>query len=276
MARGKRMQIREQGGYGVRFSIHVACLVLVADLLCCRAELMVATCITTFVWVGATRDRIRRRIRRDPLADCRGSRRLCPMARHALGVAPPRAARARLGMRLGALHRREEARLVAAAHEYRTKAVRARRGLVRAQLLDDRVAPGGGVGVEVLIGERVGVKASADAQVGARDLAVGRAVLARDVPDQARAPAHGVHVPRAHGATRTKVVDGAAKVVDARVLGPGHHASSGTSRGSSSRGRHGVWLGRTPRAAICRRFGESDAKQFCRLTSCLKRYKGRT
>ena len=50
------------------------------------------------------------------------------------------------------------------------------RGLVRAERLDDRVAPGGGVGVEVLIGERVGEKAPADAQEGARDLAVGRAV----------------------------------------------------------------------------------------------------
>jgi hypothetical protein len=50
-----------------------------------------------------------------------------PMERHALGVAPPRAVRARLVMRLGghsAIHP-EKARLVAAAHEYTTKAVRA-------------------------------------------------------------------------------------------------------------------------------------------------------
>jgi hypothetical protein len=64
------------------------------------------------------------------------------MAHHALGVAPPRAARARLVMRLGALHRREEARLVAAAVEYHTEAVIGR-GLVRAELLEERVAPGG-------------------------------------------------------------------------------------------------------------------------------------
>jgi hypothetical protein len=108
-------------------------------------------------------------------------------------------------MRLGALHYPETARLVEAALEYRTKAV-IDRGLVRAQLLDERVAPGGGVvGVEVLEGERVGPKARADAQVGARDLVVGRAVLARDVLDQARAPAHGVHAPLPHG--EAKVVD---------------------------------------------------------------------
>jgi hypothetical protein len=53
-----------------------------------------------------------------------GPKRLCPIARHALGVAPPRAVRARLVMRLSTLHRREEARLVAAARDYRTKAVR--------------------------------------------------------------------------------------------------------------------------------------------------------
>ena len=104
----------------------------------------------------------------------------CPMARHALGVAPPRAVRARLVMRLGghSAHHREEARLVAAARAYRVGAVLGR-GRVRAQLLDERVAPGGGVGVEVLEGEHVGPKARADAQVGARDHRVGRAVLAR-------------------------------------------------------------------------------------------------
>jgi hypothetical protein len=76
IARRKRMQIREQGGCGVRFSIHVAYLVLVADLLCCRAELMIATCVTTFVWVWglwAPRNRIWqmcRRIHCDSLTDC--------------------------------------------------------------------------------------------------------------------------------------------------------------------------------------------------------------
>jgi hypothetical protein len=121
----------------------------------------------------------------------------CPIARHALGVAPPRAVRARLVMHLGALHHPEKARLVAAAVEYHTKAVIGNglvavigNGLVRAQLLDERVAPGGGVGVEALEVERVGSKACADAQVGARDLVVGRAVLVGDVLDQARAPAH--------------------------------------------------------------------------------------
>jgi hypothetical protein len=129
--------------------------------------------------------------------------RLCPMARHALSVAPPHAVRARLVMRLGALHRREEARLVAAARAYRIGAV-LDRGLVRAQLLDERVAPGGG--------ERVEPKARADAQVFARNRRVGRAVLARDVLDQARAPSHGVHAPLPHGE---------AKGVDARrLLGP--------------------------------------------------------
>jgi hypothetical protein len=180
-----------------------------------------------------------------------GSKRLCPMARHALGVAPPRAVRARLVMRLGghsAIHR-EEARLVAAAHEYRTKAV-LDRGLVRAQLLDERVAPGGGVGVEVLEGERVGPKARADAQVGARDHPVGRAVLARDVLDQAPT-----------GSTRHYLVD-------ARVLGPGHHGSSSSSRGSghSDRGLVGV---NPQRAAICRRFPKTCRKAIVPyLTSC--------
>jgi hypothetical protein len=46
-------------------------------------------------------------------------------------------------------------------------------------------------GVKVLEGERVGPKARADEQVDARNHLVGRDVLARDVLDQARAPAHG-------------------------------------------------------------------------------------
>jgi hypothetical protein len=71
-------------------------------------------------------------------------------------------------MRLGAIHQPETAHLVAAAVEYHTKAVIGR-GLVRAQLLDERVAPSGGVGVEVLEVrvKRFGAKARADAQVGA-------------------------------------------------------------------------------------------------------------
>jgi hypothetical protein len=87
--------------------------------------------------------------------------------------------RAHLVMRLGALHHPVTARLIEAALEYSTEAV-IDHGLVRAQLLDERVAPGGGVGGEVLEVERVGPKACADAQVGARVLVVGRAVLARD------------------------------------------------------------------------------------------------
>jgi hypothetical protein len=65
-------------------------------------------------------------------------------------------------MRLGALHHPDKARLVTAAVEYHTKAVIGR-GLERAKRLDERVAPGGGVGVEVLEGERVGAKPRADA-----------------------------------------------------------------------------------------------------------------
>jgi hypothetical protein len=53
------------------------------------------------------------------------------------------------------------------------------RGPVRAERLDDRVAPGGDIGVEVLIDERAGGKAPADAPEGARDLAVGRGRLAQ-------------------------------------------------------------------------------------------------
>jgi hypothetical protein len=78
---------------------------------------------------------------------CRSTTIALSIARHALGVAPPRAVRARLAMRLGALRHPETARLVEAALEYRAKAVIGR-GLARAQLLDGRVAPGGGVGDE--------------------------------------------------------------------------------------------------------------------------------
>jgi hypothetical protein len=102
-----------------------------------------------------------------------------PLAFHALGVAPPRAVRARLLVLLGGLSaiQLEKARLVAAAVEYSAQEVIGR-GPVRAEGIDDRVAPGGDVGVEVLIDERAGKKAPADAQEGARDLAVGRGVLA--------------------------------------------------------------------------------------------------
>jgi hypothetical protein len=72
------------------------------------------------------------------------------MARHALGVAPPRAKGAGLVMRLGKLGMAtHEARLGAEARAYGLGAIQGR-GLVRAQLLDERVAPGGDVGVEVL------------------------------------------------------------------------------------------------------------------------------
>jgi hypothetical protein len=71
---------------------------------------------------------------------------------------------------------------------------------VRAQLLYERVAPGGDVlGVEVLEGKLIGPKARASAQVDARHQSVGRIVLACDVLDQARAPAHGVRAPLVHG-----------------------------------------------------------------------------
>jgi hypothetical protein len=132
---------------------------------------------------------------------------------------------ARLGVLLGGLSaiQLEKALLVAAAVEYHAEEAIGR-GPVREEGLDDRVAPGGDLGVEVLIGERAGKKkAPADAPEGARDLAVGRGVLARDV---ARAPVHGVHAPRAHGA---------AKLVDARAIGQarrvGSCCSSGRSRG---------------------------------------------
>ena len=70
------------------------------------------------------------------------SERQRPFERHALGVAPPRAVRARLGMRLGghSAIQPEETRLVEAALEYHTEAVIGR-GLVRTELLDERVAP---------------------------------------------------------------------------------------------------------------------------------------
>jgi hypothetical protein len=148
--------------------------------------------------------------------------------------APPRAVRARLGVLLGGLSaiQLEKARLVAAAVEYRAEEAIGR-GPVRAQRLDDRVAPGGGVGVEVLIDELAGEKASADAQEGARNLAVGRGVLTRDVLDQARSPVHGVRAPRAHGAT---------KFVDARAIGQARRVGIGGSSSSSSRGHLG-WFG---------------------------------
>jgi hypothetical protein len=112
----------------------------------------------------------------------------------------------------------------------------------RSSTAQERVAPGGGVGVEVLAVERVGPKARADAQVGARDRVVGRAVLARDVLDQARAPAHGVRAPCGHGE---------AKVVDARVVGPGHHASSGRSSGRGSSGHsEGSLVGTNPKGRL--------------------------
>jgi hypothetical protein len=86
--------------------------------------------------------------------------------------------RARLGVLLGGLSaiQPEEARLVAEAVEDHAEEVIGR-GPVRAERLDDCVAPGGDVGVEVLIDERAGGKAPADAPEGARDLAVGRGVL---------------------------------------------------------------------------------------------------
>ena len=52
----------------------------------------------------------------------------------------------------------EKVLLAAAAVEYHTEEVIGR-GPVRAERLDDRVAPGGDVGVEVLIDERAGGKA---------------------------------------------------------------------------------------------------------------------
>jgi hypothetical protein len=91
--------------------------------------------------------------------------RSLPVAPHVLGIAPPRAVRARLGVRLGGLLAAippEEARLVAEAVEQHAEEVIGR-GPVRAKRLDDRVAPGGDVGVEVLIDERAGGKAPADA-----------------------------------------------------------------------------------------------------------------
>jgi hypothetical protein len=130
----------------------------------------------------------------------------------------------------GSAPRRREARLCAKVRAYDLCAVQGR-CLVRAQLLEEHVAPGGNVGVEVLEGERVGPQARADAQVDVRHHRAGRAVLSRDVLDQARAPAHGVHAPLPYGE---------AKGVDAHsLLGPvgvgGHHASSS----GSGHNRHG-------------------------------------
>jgi hypothetical protein len=140
----------------------------------------------------------------------RTSVRPLPLAHHALGVAPPRAVRAHSVVRLGAIHQTVAARLFDAALKNLAEAV-LDHAPVRAQLLDEHVAPGGNVGVEVLVFARDGAEVRADAQVGARDPAVLRAVLARVVLDQTRGSAHGVRAPRAHGA---------AKIMDARVLGP--------------------------------------------------------
>jgi hypothetical protein len=85
-------------------------------------------------------------------------------------------------VRLGAIHQTVTARLFDAALKYLAETV-LDHGPVRAQHLDERIAPGGDVGVEVLVVSRVGAEVRADAQVGAHDLAVGRAVLARDVLD---------------------------------------------------------------------------------------------
>jgi hypothetical protein len=137
--------------------------------------------------------------------------------------------RARLGVRLGGLLaaiQPEEARLVAEAVEQHAEDAIGR-GPVRAERVDDRVAPGGDVGVEVLIVERAGGKAPADAGEGARDLAVGRGVLARDVLDQAHAPVHWIRAPRAHGA---------AKLIDARAVVQARRVGSG---GSGGRGHLG-------------------------------------
>ena len=76
--------------------------------------------------------------------------------------------RARLGVLLGGLAAipPEKVMLATAAVEDRTEEAIGR-GPLRAERLDDRVAPGGDVGVEVLIDERSGGKAPADAQKGA-------------------------------------------------------------------------------------------------------------
>jgi hypothetical protein len=70
-----------------------------------------------------------------------------PMARHALGVTPPRAKRVGPMMPLGRLRMatREEARLGAEARAYRLGACQGR-CLVLAQLFDERVAPGDNAG----------------------------------------------------------------------------------------------------------------------------------
>jgi hypothetical protein len=88
-----------------------------------------------------------------------------PCARPPRRCAATRGARALCDASWQPLHlHREEARLGAAARAYRLGAVQDC-CLVRAQLLDERVAPGGDVGVEVLEGERVGPQARAHAQV---------------------------------------------------------------------------------------------------------------
>jgi hypothetical protein len=76
-------------------------------------------------------------------------------------------------------------------------------------------------------------------------------VPARDVLDQARAPAHGVHAPLPHGE---------AKGVDARrLLGPvggGGHDASNSGSGHSKRG-----LGGSGRPFVARST-KPDAKRF--------------
>jgi hypothetical protein len=158
--------------------------------------------------------------------------------------------------------RSREARLGEEAREY---CLGARQGrCLVPQLFDERVAPGGDVGVEVLEGERIGPKARADAQVDARHHRVGRAMLARDVLDQTRAPAHGV---------RALLVHGEAKGVDARrLLGPvgGGHASSGCRSGHN----RGYWWWRGPQAAICRPLPKHVTQSGCDASDqLLKRYK---
>ncbi len=156
----------------------------------------------------------------------------------------------------------EEACLGAAARAYRLGAVQDC-GLVRAQLLDEHVAPGGDVGVEVLEGERVGSKAPVDAQVDERHHPAGRAVLARDVLLQARSPSFAISELRLHGK---------AKGVDARrLLGPvgsdDHHASSSSGSGHSKRG-----LGGSGRlfVGLSQILTQRDSDAFDQL---LKRYK---
>jgi hypothetical protein len=95
----------------------------------------------------------------------RGSGAEGPAARNALRVAPPCTERVGLvPIRRGlAERRREGARLGATPRACRRRACGGR-GPVRAQSFNERVAPGGNVGVEVLECERVGPKAPGGAQ----------------------------------------------------------------------------------------------------------------